>query len=75
MRVLIKIKKSREFEDWFSHLEAPYKQLVDARMLRVQKHEHFGNVRLITNQIAELKWKNGIRVYFLRKTMKQFFYF
>ena len=62
----MKIKKSREFDDWFSHLQPPYKQLVDARVFRIQKYKHFGNVRIITSQIAELKWKNGIRVYFFK---------
>jgi putative addiction module killer protein len=54
-------------ENWFSHLHPPYKQLVDARVLRIQKYEHFGNIRIITSQIAELKWKNGIRVYFFKE--------
>ena len=63
----MKIKKSKEFEDWFSHLQPPYKQLVDARLIRILKYEHFGNVRLITSSLVELKWKNGIRVYFFKE--------
>ena len=63
----MKIKKSKEFEDWFSHLQPPYKQLVDARLIRILKYEHFGNVRFITSSLVELKWKNGIRVYFFKE--------
>ncbi len=63
----MKIRKSKEFQEWFSSLQPPFKQLVDARLTRIEYYDHFGNVRGITSAIAELKWKNGMRVYFFKE--------
>ena len=63
----MKLKKTKEFNKWHSSLGLPFKQLVDARLLRIQEHEHFGDAKMLTKKLAELRWKNGIRVYFAKE--------
>ncbi len=40
--------------------------LIEARLVRIEWHAHFGDTKDIDQKIAELRWKNGLRVYFSR---------
>lgn len=55
-----------EFIEWLNCLEAKARAQVDSRIIKIQAEAHFGEVRNIGNGLAELKWKNGRRVYFVR---------
>ena len=37
---------------------------IKARLVRITENEHFGEAKNLGNKLAELKWKNGLRVYF-----------
>ena len=42
------------------------KAQIDARIARVEEHNHFGDWKYIDNGLAELRWKNGRRIYFVK---------
>ena len=35
-------------------------------MVRIEENEHFGDAKSLGESLAELRWKNGWRVYFSR---------
>lgn len=53
-----------EFEEWLKSPNSYLQGLVEARLLRIRESEAFGNVRYLGDRLYELKWKNGLRVYF-----------
>lgn len=64
---VIRINKTVEFSDWFKELSNGERQLIDARLYRIEQHEHFGDVRSLGKGLAELRWRNGIRIYFYKQ--------
>ena len=60
----VRIIRLPDFVAWFESLSVKGQLQVDARILRVQEHGHFGDVRNLGDGLAEMKWKNGWRVYF-----------
>ena len=63
--------KFTEFEGWYEELNIKLKALVDARLYRIEEHSHFGDTRYLGDGVAELRWKNGLRVYFAKGTNAQ----
>jgi putative addiction module killer protein len=55
-----------EFEDWFCDQDAKGRAQIDARILRVETEGHFGDAKDLGDGLAELRWKNGRRVYFAK---------
>jgi putative addiction module killer protein len=39
---------------------------VEARVFRIEQHEHFGDAKHLGDGLSELRWKIGVRVYFAR---------
>jgi putative addiction module killer protein len=67
---MIRINKTPEFEEWFSNLRIQVQAQIEARLYRIQAFEHFGDCKPLkgsSNAISELRWKNGLRVYFYRE--------
>jgi putative addiction module killer protein len=60
------LKKTDEFLSWYDTLSAIHQVRIDARPERV-KNLHFGMSRSLGEGLFELKWKNGLRVYYSRK--------
>ncbi len=44
---------------------------IEARLARIERFDHFGDAKYIGNGLAELRWKNGYRVYFAKMEDKQ----
>lgn len=57
------IRASGEFEDWYDSLQELEKSRVDARLDRL-KCGHLGAWRFLGGGLYELKWKNGMRIYY-----------
>ncbi len=59
-----------EFNNWFENQDDKVKGLVRARFSRIEIAGHFGVVKSLSDGVYELKWKNGLRIYFgyLEKT-------
>jgi putative component of toxin-antitoxin plasmid stabilization module len=55
----VKIVRLPEFTAWFDELPTKGKGQVDARLLRIRDHGHFGDAKNLGDGLAELRWKNG----------------
>jgi len=64
---MLSIKKTTEFSDWFAKLHLGYQRQIDARLLRIADYAHFGDAKYIGDGVAELRWKNGLRIYFCKQ--------
>ena len=58
------IATTQSFIDWFKEQDDKTKALVRSRFSRIQLYGHFGEFRYLNDSLLELKWKNGLRVYF-----------
>lgn len=67
---MVKISKTEEFDEWLASLRTKEQGQIEARLNRIQAYDHFGDCSPIEGTgyaMAELKWKNGWRVYFYRE--------
>lgn len=62
--VKYEIAKTPEYLDWFGDLASKDRLQIDARLDRVAIEAHFGNWRYLGDKVSELKFNNGIRIYF-----------
>lgn len=69
----MKIRQSLEFENWISELRSSMAKLIYARLYRISEFDHFGDAKSLGNGLAELRWRNGIRVYFFRQDEETIF--
>lgn len=60
------IEKTEEFDDWLSDLSAKNEALVRSRLVKIRDEGYFGWYKILGDGLVELKWKNGLRVYFIR---------
>ncbi len=64
---MIQIKQTKEFLEWFLSLTIKEQLKVEARLERIKNFEHFGDTKNIGQGLAELRWANGWRVYFIKE--------
>ena len=69
----MEIRKSKEFDSWFSGLSIDYKKAIYSRFYRIEQECHFGDVKSLKQGLYELRWKNGIRIYFYRSGKESIF--
>ena len=62
----ISIEQTTEFSDWFESLSLKEQLQIDSRIQRIRDHLHFGDVKNLGDGLAELRWKNGKRIYFAK---------
>ena len=62
----IEIRKTHDYELWYSSLSGRVQAQISARLERIQDAGHFGDVKHIGDKLCELRWKNGLRIYFCR---------
>jgi putative addiction module killer protein len=60
------IEKTDEFDEWLSSISPKQEALVRARLARIRDEAHLGEYRILGDGLVELKWKSGLRVYFIR---------
>lgn len=58
------IRATPEFDEWLSGLNARERAQTDDRLDRIQEHSHFGDKRYLGDDLFELRWKSGRRVYY-----------
>lgn len=60
------IHRILEFRDWYDEQTEKAKVQIDDRLSKIQDEGYFGDYKSVTNddEVWELKWKNGRRVYF-----------
>ncbi len=67
---MFKVLETKEYIKWFQALNKKEQTQIQARIALIQNDGHFGVVKKINSSLAELKWKNGRRVYFTLATDK-----
>ena len=60
----LRVERTPEFIDWFDSLNLKDQLQIDSRIQRIRDHAHFGDAKNIGDGLAELRWKNGRRIYF-----------
>lgn len=60
----MEISKTQEFEKWFNNESIKSKGQIIARFTRIQAYDHFGDYKFLGNDLLELRWKTGKRIYF-----------
>lgn len=65
---MIKVNRARGFNDWLEDLTVKEQLKVEARIEKIESLGHFGDVKNIKDGVAELRWKNGWRVYFIKES-------
>jgi putative addiction module killer protein len=64
--VKLRTRRLPEFVEWFDEQGIKTKAQVDARILKIESDGYFGDAKDLGDGLAELRWKNGRRVYFAR---------
>lgn len=59
-----RIIKTPEFHEWFIRETPKSKVQIESRLSKIEIEGYFGETKELDNEIFELKWKNGRRVYF-----------
>lgn len=62
----MQVIRSTEFERWLAIESAKIQALVESRVFRIEHYDHFGDAKHLGEGLSELRWKNGLRVYFAR---------
>lgn len=58
------IVSTKEYLKWFETQPLKIQGQILARLERIIEYDHFGEARHLGDRLAELKWKNGLRIYF-----------
>lgn len=58
------VLSTRNYQEWFVGLTNKTQGLINARIERILDQGHFGDARQLQSNLAELKWKSGLRIYF-----------
>lgn len=65
------IKLSEEYKVWFEAQSQLTQAQIKQRLTRVKNDAHFGHIGHIESKLWELKFNNGLRIYFFRSTFNQ----
>lgn len=58
------IEKLDDFDEWFLNQTPKTQGIITARFTRIELDGYFGTVKPLEDGLFELKWKNGLRIYF-----------
>ena len=61
---MFSILGTQEYVEWYQVQPFKIQGLIHARLERIKEHGHFGDAKHISSQLSELRWKNGLRIYF-----------
>ncbi len=62
----MQILRSVDFECWLESESAKTQAIVESRIFRIERYDHFGDAKHLGDGLSELRWKSGLRVYFAR---------
>ncbi len=62
--IIVEIKRTPEFENWFNQQTEKAKAQIDARLKNIEMFDYFGDHKALGEKLLELRWKNGRRVYY-----------
>ena len=58
------IRSTLEFNSWISGLTLKSRSQVDDRLDRIREHSHFGDRKSLGDDLFELRWQSGRRLYY-----------
>jgi putative addiction module killer protein len=58
------VRQTLEFASWLDELRPWDQSQVEDRLDRIREHNHFGDRKFLGNDLFELRWRNGRRVYY-----------
>jgi putative addiction module killer protein len=58
------LRKAPEFDEWYYEQPLKARFQIDDRLLKIVEEGHFGIHKDLENEVWELKWKNGRRIYY-----------
>ncbi len=61
---MIVVERTEDFQHWFEKETLKSQAQIETRIINIQLHHHFGDVKNLGDGLAELRWKNGRRIYF-----------
>lgn len=61
---MYRIVSTKEYLKWFENQGLKTQGQILARLERIIEYDHFGLAKHLGDRLAELKWKNGLRIYF-----------
>lgn len=62
----MKVLSSPEFEQWYLKTPLREQAQIDSRVSRIEENDYLGDWKYLGEGLAELRWKNGRRVYFTK---------
>lgn len=60
----MRISVTTEFQTWLAQLSDKSRGQLNARLERIENHGYFGDTKYLGDQLFELRWTNGWRVYY-----------
>lgn len=60
------VLRTRDFGIWEESLSPKNVAIVRNRIFLIAEHGYFGDFKHLGDGLLELRWKNGIRVYFIK---------
>ena len=64
--VSIKVQESDEYKEWFKEQRPKLRAQIQKRVSNIINYEHFGTIRKLDSNLAEIKFNDGTRIYFTR---------
>jgi putative addiction module killer protein len=58
------VYRTTEFDDWLGDETLKSQVQVEKRISKIEMEGHFGTIKDLEDDVWELKWKNGRRVYY-----------
>jgi len=62
--MIMKVARTPEFKTWFNKQSEKAKAQIDSRLKNIALFNYFGEHKSLGDELLELKWKNGRRVYY-----------
>ncbi len=59
-----KILKTTEYDDWLAGQSLKSQTQIEKRLSNIETDGHFGIINDVAEDMWELKWKNGRRIYY-----------
>lgn len=59
-----KVHKTTEFDDWLAGENLKSQVQIEKRISNIETDGHFGTINDVGDDVWELKWRNGRRVYY-----------
>lgn len=63
-----KIEVTEQYLEWLADQTPKVQAQIEKRLENIRAHGHFGDAKRLDKILAEIKFNNGIRIYFRMKT-------